>query len=477
MYRRLGARSVAMGIGLAGLTGLVASSLVGATGCSEDNPQAFAPAPIVIGVSFGLTNDLATFSAPLRDAVRAAEGEINANGGILGRPVRYDIVDDRSDEGAGVSAVIQRFADQNVAAVIGPISSGQAKATAGILAGRQIISISPSATSVELSTLQPDSERFLFRTTPADDFQGAAVVRFASLTPRGIGLDAGTPGDGGAPAVTACSKMGLVYIDNSYGVSMAENIKRSFPKVVPGSAIFEKKLPLAAASSYGAEVGQVFAGMPDIECLALIAYSTAGVQFVRDFISDSRYAAAQSRGFFFIGTDGIYTEGFVSGNALNDVADPSKGAVTNGAFGTNPDTQPGSQEYNAFRTIFASYFPLAAGADAPAFASNAYDAAILAALAVERAGSATDRIRIRDALREVSSGPGRPIGPADIGAALTTLRGGEDIDYKGASGSVDFQANGNVLGGFIIWQVVPDPVKGFAFRTVARFSQDELSNQ
>ena len=468
MYRRLG-------IGLAGLTAVVASSLFASVGCSEDNPQASAPPPIVIGVSFGLTNDLGTFSAPLRDAGRAAEGEINANGGILGRPVRYDIVDDRSDEGAGVSAVVQRFADENVAAVIGPISSGQVKATAGILAAKQIISISPSATSVELSTLQPDSDRFLFRTTPADDFQGAAVVRFASLTPRGIGLDAGTPaGDGGAATATACSKMGLVYIDNSYGVSMAENIKKSFPTVVAGGTIFEKKLPLAAASSYATEVGQVLGGMPDIECLALIAYTTAGVQFVRDFISDSRYAAAQSRGFFFIGTDGIYTEGFVSGNALNDVADPSKGAVTNGAFGTNPDTQPGSQEYNAFKTIFSSYFPLAAGADAPAFASNAYDAAVLAALAIERAGSATDRIRIRDALREVSSGPGRPIGPADIGTALTTIRGGEDIDYKGASGSVDFQANGNVLGGFIIWQVVPDPAKGFAFRTVARFSQDEL---
>ena len=81
---------------------------------------------------------------------------------------------------------------------------------------------------------------------------------------------------------------------------------------------------------------------------------------------------------------------------------------------------------------------------------NAFDAAVLIAFAIQKAGSVTDRVAIRDALREVSKPGGRPITPAEIGDGLIELRNGGDIDYKGASGNVDFDEGGNVTGGFIV---------------------------
>ena len=120
---------------------------------------------------------------------------------------------------------------------------------------------------------------------------------------------------------------------------------------------------------------------------------------MRDFKADPGYAALESNGFFFIGTDGVYTPGFLSASQSNP-ADPTSPSTAEGVYGTNPDTQPGTVEYEGFRTIYSSYYPLKATDDAPPFAANIWDAAVLAAFAIEKAGSATDHVAIRDALRD-----------------------------------------------------------------------------
>lgn len=441
--------------------------------CKSDPPKPSAEDPIVIGVSLGLTKDLAAFSGPLRDSVRAAEGEINAGGGVLGRQVKFDIVDDRSDEKDFVAGVAQDFANRNVAAVLGPVGSGQVKATQGILAERQIIQITPSATSTELTNIQPTSDRYLFRTTPADDFQGAAVILFATKTPSGLG-DAGA-GDGGTPGGT-CNKLAIAYLDNPYGTSMAKVISDNFPKRGAGrQVVSQQRIPLETKSSYADIVGGIISTAP--ECLALIVYDKAAVQFVRDFKANPGYADLAKNGFFFIGTDGVYTQGFIDG-AQTDSSDPTKPNDAEGVFGTNPDTQPGTPEYNRYKTVYSSYFPIKSTDDAPAFTANMFDAAVLAAFAVEKAGSVTDRIAIRDALKAVSAPPGRSIGPDEIMNGLIEIRNGGDIDYKGASGNVDLQSNGNTTSGFIVWQAVRDPVsKKVVYKTMARFTTEELVGQ
>lgn len=482
--RKVGWRAACACVALGGawlvLGGRIASLDLGTTkapiaaelqGCSKEAPKPSSDPPIVIGVSLGLTKDLASFTLPLSRAVRAAEGEINASGGVLGRQVKFDIVDDKSDEGAGVSAVAEDFAKRGVAAVIGPVGSQQVVATQGILSQAQIIQISPSATSTDLTKIQPDDNRFLFRTTPADDFQGAAVILFATRTPKGLG-DAGVPVDEAGAPVT-CSRLAVVHIDNSYGNAMAEVIGKGFPNRPPKgtrSIAIDLKIPAEnAKSSYVEDVNTVLAKNP--QCLAIISYEKAAAQFITDLKKDTRYKALEDQGFFIIGTDGVYTSGFLE--ATRDQTT----SYAEGVYGTNPDTAPGGNDYNAFRTIYASYFPLKATEDTPAFAANTYDAAIMIALAIQKAGSTTDRIAIRDALRAVSTPPGRPINPAEIQDALLELREGRDVDYKGASGNVDFQANGNVTSGFIVWQAAKDSTGKVDYKTVAHFDTETLQEQ
>lgn len=469
--RRLRTRVVAFGLVAAGVLGF-GSAMTAETGCAEKAPAPSAQPPILIGVSLGLTKGLSAFAKPLRDAVRAAEGQINASGGLLGRPVTFEVQDDESDEENGIVERIARdFVARGAVAVIGPIGSQQVVKTQDIYAKGNVIQISPSATSTDLTTIQPAGERWLFRTTPADDFQGAAVLLFAKRTPRGLG-DAGAPPatDGGPPAT--CSKLAIVHVDNAYGNSMADVIEKNFPKS-GGAITVRKSVSVKLVGSYADVANDITKLQP--ECLALIAYDDVAAPFVRDFKADPGYAALATKGFFFIGTDGVYTDGFLVGGRQNE-ADPTSPNVAEGVYGTNPDTQPGTKEYNEFRTIFSSYFPLGAK-DAPAFTANTYDAAVLLALAIQRAGSVTDRNAVRAALTEVATSPGRPYTPGQLGDALLAVKQGDDIDYKGASGAVDLEPNGNVKSGFIVWEAYRTADKKVDYRTVGRFALEELLEQ
>lgn len=476
-FGRVAARIVAAGGAIVAVASIGSTLAIG-QGCSEKAPPPAAAEPIVIGVSLGLTKDLDTFTAPLRDAVRVAEGEINAAGGLLGRPVVFDVQDDRSDEGEFVKSVANDFVKKKVVAVIGPVGSQQVKVTQDIYAAAQIIQLTPSATSTELAGLQPQNgDRYLFRTTPDDAFQGAAVMLFAQKTPRGIG-DAGAPvGDGGV--ADTCNKLAIVQIDNSYGNAMGDVIEQTWPKRPTSSGtrtvVQRKKISTELAPSYATDAAEIIAKGP--ECLVLISYEKTAAQFVTDFKKDPGFPALESKGFFFIGTDGVFTPGFLELTRENPSDETSKSYAEQGVYGTNPDTQPITPEYQQFRTLYSSYFPLRAGVDAPPFTANTFDAAVLIAFAIQKAGTATDHVAIRDALREVATPTGRPVTPSQIGEALIDLRNGNDVDYKGASGPCDFAPNGNVSAGFIIWEAFRDPAsKRVDYRTVERFSTEDLQD-
>jgi branched-chain amino acid transport system substrate-binding protein len=463
---------------LGALASAAAAVLTIGQGCSESPAKAQKPEPIVIGVSLGLTKDLDTFAAPLRDSIRAAEGEINAAGGLLGRPIEFDIVDDQSNEGEFVKGVAEGFARKRVVAVIGPIGSQQVKETHEIYKGAQIVQLTPSATSTDLEKLQGTDDRWLFRTTPDDGFQGAAVIKFGIDTPRGLG-DAGAP-TGDAGAASTCAKMAIVNIENAYGNSMADVIEANWSKRSSGGTTrtiaIRKRVPTDVKSDYVQDADEVIKTSPD--CLVLISYEETAAQFVKDFTANAGYPALSAKGFFFIGTDGVFTPGFLKGTLANESDESSPSVVEKGMFGTNPDTQPLSSEYQQFRTIYSSYFPLRAGEDAPPFTSNTFDAAVLIAFAIQKAGTIDDRPKIRDALKEVARPGGRPINPSQIGEALAELRSGGDIDYKGASGPVDLQDNGNVNAGFIIWELFRNGVSNrVEYRTVARYGTSELQEQ
>lgn len=93
--------------------------------------------------------------------------------------------------------------------------------------------------------------------------------------------------------------------------------------------------------------------------------------------------------------------------------------------------------------------------------SNTFDAAVALELATFAAAHAlpdptqVTGAQVRDALRTINDPAGTLIrtGPDEMAKAFDLLAEGKPINFEGASGPVDFDANGNVRGRIAHWQV------------------------
>ena len=82
--------------------------------------------------------------------------------------------------------------------------------------------------------------------------------------------------------------------------------------------------------------------------------------------------------------------------------------------------------------------------------ANTYDLLIASALAMEAAGEASGKA-INEKIREVTNPPGKVVTTFEEG--LKELRAGNDIDYQGASGPIDFDQHGNVVSSYALMEV------------------------
>lgn len=133
--------------------------------------QATGPVRIGLGLSLHEAGTL-----PMRLGAALAVQEINAAGGVRGRPLELIRRDDYSDQDSAVVAATE-FYHSDVVAVIGGAYSGPSLAAAPIYnGGRQpLVQISPSASSPLLS----QAGDYTFRLCPSDLAYGAALAQFA----------------------------------------------------------------------------------------------------------------------------------------------------------------------------------------------------------------------------------------------------------------------------------------------------------
>ena len=87
--------------------------------------------PIQIGVLTSLTGNFAPWGVQTRDGMQLAVDEINAAGGVDGRPLELVVADDQTDPDQGATE-LERLAEGGVVAIGGVISSDVALATARI---------------------------------------------------------------------------------------------------------------------------------------------------------------------------------------------------------------------------------------------------------------------------------------------------------------------------------------------------------
>ena len=128
---------------------------------------------LIIGTILPQTGSLAFLGPPEFAGFDLAIKDINAAGGVLGKPVtgiKGDSGDATTDT---ANQTVDRLLSQNVDAIIGAASSGVSLTVIDKITGAGVVQFSPANTSKKLSTYA--DKGLYFRTAPSDILQGAVL--------------------------------------------------------------------------------------------------------------------------------------------------------------------------------------------------------------------------------------------------------------------------------------------------------------
>ena len=197
---------------------VMALSLAGCSGGSMDDSSSSSAKASGDSITIGtVTTNSGTAAAYGEAEVKGFElavSEINAKGGINGKKVKLESMDDKGDATEASNAYNKLAGDNNVLAVAGPTISATTAAVAPLADQSKLVTIAPAATSVSIET-----GNYLFRTCFKDSYQGEVAARFAAenLKVKKVAVLYGT-GDPyssgvGEAFAKAAEKLGLEVVD------------------------------------------------------------------------------------------------------------------------------------------------------------------------------------------------------------------------------------------------------------------------
>ena len=124
-------------------TAVLLSIVTALWGCPSDQP-------IKVGFVAGTSGRVADLGISGRDAAELAIAQCNQKGGIDGRKVQLVIRDDQQQPQAARQAV-RELIEEDVVAIIGPMTSDMGMVMAPIADAAQTLLISPTVTTEDLS--------------------------------------------------------------------------------------------------------------------------------------------------------------------------------------------------------------------------------------------------------------------------------------------------------------------------------------
>lgn len=148
---------------------------------SAPAPAPVAAEPIKIGVIGPYTGGSSPMGLSMRDGVRLAAKEINANGGVLGKKIELIERDDQATNERGAQVTQELIASQKVSAILGFINTGVAKASVRYPVEGKIPTIINVATGIIVNEYFKDAEgkpqeNYLFSMSANDTIQSDLIV-------------------------------------------------------------------------------------------------------------------------------------------------------------------------------------------------------------------------------------------------------------------------------------------------------------
>jgi branched-chain amino acid transport system substrate-binding protein len=315
-------------------------------GCGPDRR------PIEIGLVLTLAD---SGVAPMVRGARLALGEINAAGGVRGRPLALVVRDDfgSADSAIRVAGDLYR---SNVVAVVGSAYSAPTLAAAPVYNGgrRPVVQISPSASVPDLS----NAGNYTFRTCPTDLEYGAALARWAHDR---LGL----------------ARAAILYVNDDYGRGFRMNFVRQFERL--GGTVTVVGPFLASEPDVGAYLARIHASH-DVDVVVLGANLGEGLVALRQIRGAGLKLPV------------LAGDGFVGIETRDDLAE---GLYVSTAYLVGSRREANRRFVDAYQRGY----PAAPLPDQGA--ASTYDVIRLLGQAIGAGG--TDRARIRDALAGIGT--------------------------------------------------------------------------
>jgi ABC-type branched-subunit amino acid transport system substrate-binding protein len=362
--------------------------------------------PLKLGVLLPHTGTLAFLEPPMGKAVDLALKDINAAGGVNGKPVSQVAADEGTDPNISSQGASTLLSD-NVSAIIGAAASSDTLAIINKVTSAKVVECSPSNTGAALTTY-PD-HGYYFRTAPPDSLQSKALANL--IVSQGH------------------SNVALVGQATEYGKGFIDGLDKALTS--SGATVAAKISYDPTATTFTAEVSKIKASNPD--AVVIIGYQETGT-IIKGMIQDG------------IGPKQVpiyVADGAQSADLWKSV-DPHNPAVLVGVGGTAPSAAP-SNGVKSFPKEFAAFAP---GVDT-IYSAQAYDCAVVIALAADEAKSnaPTDFV---SHMNDVTKGGTKC---TSYKQCLQLIQSGTDIDYDGASGPLDFSSVGEPsVGTYDVWK-------------------------
>ena len=315
--------------------------------------------PIVIGVISPNTGALAAYGNGIVTGVDLAVEEINAAGGILGRPVEVIKTDDQSDPTECLNA-FNSLVSQDVGLIIGSATSGCTSAITDAANEEEVCLLSPTATADSITT----EDDYIFRACYADSFQGAIAAAYAKQA--------------------GYEKVGVVYCAaDVYSKGLFDSFS---------SACAEYGVEVVASESTASLDVQDYTNQ-------FTSMVTAGVDFVYapfyyDVIGPYVVPQARAAGYtgVIMGADGYDT-------TPDYVVEGADLTAFNDIYWTNHyDPSDTSEKVSSFVSAYEAKY----GSIPSAFGATGYDCVYMYKAAIEAAGT-DESSAVRDALADTSA--------------------------------------------------------------------------
>jgi branched-chain amino acid transport system substrate-binding protein len=370
-------------------------------------PANAADSQLKIGAIMPLTGSLSFLVPPEIAGIHLAVDEINAAGGVLGKKVTLDILDEADGDSPAVSqASATKHLANKVDLIIGAASSSRTKLIIDKITKAKVVQISGSNTGPDLTDWKDGG--YYFRTAPSDLLQGRVLAN--QILKDGA------------------DNVAVLYQDTVYGRGLNGQLKAVLEKAKAKvtSVVFPEN-----ETSVASFVDKALAVKPD--AVVVVSYVE----------SKKILPELQAKGF---SGGNVY---LTDGNAV-DYSAESYASYLNGAKASIP----GKALDAAFKAkLAASYkkYEKKTLVDYT-YAESIYDAVILGALAAQAAKDASGP-GIKSQLTEISKAGAGKVTVTSFAAGLKALKAGKKINYDGKTGAIEFDKNGDPTGAYIgIWR-------------------------